>query len=81
MLIVRHLGTPNSSFLLASLDVTVCVIQYYTDQWAEFEFFHQVKKRALEETFFIYVYIRTISTLKRGTLMGMWVGGGVNGLI
>ena len=31
--IVRHLGTPNSSFSLSSLDVTVCVIQYYTDQW------------------------------------------------
>ena len=34
MLIVRHLGTPNSSFLLASLDVIECVIQYYTDQCA-----------------------------------------------
>ena len=29
MLIARHLGTPNSVFLLA----TECVIQYYTDQW------------------------------------------------
>ena len=29
MLIVRHLGTLN----LTSMDVTVCVIQYYTDQW------------------------------------------------
>ena len=34
MLIVRHLGTPNSSFLLASLDAYVCVIQYYSDQWS-----------------------------------------------
>ena len=33
MSMVRHLGTPNSSFLLASLDATVCVIQYYSDQW------------------------------------------------
>ena len=32
MLIVRHLGTPNSSFLLASLEAYVCVIQYYSDQ-------------------------------------------------
>ena len=30
MLIVRHLGTPNSSSLL---DATVCAIQYYSDQW------------------------------------------------
>ena len=35
MLIVRHLGTPNSSFLLASLDAYVCVIQYYSDQWLQ----------------------------------------------
>ena len=35
MLIVRHLGTPNSSFLLASLEAYVCVIQYYSDQWRE----------------------------------------------
>ena len=34
MLIGRHLGTPNSSFLLASLDATVCVIQYYSHQCA-----------------------------------------------
>ena len=33
MLIVRHLGTPNSSFLLASLEAYVCAIQYYSDQW------------------------------------------------
>ena len=33
MLIVRHLGTPNSSSLLASLDATLCAIQYYPDQW------------------------------------------------
>ena len=32
MLIVRHLGTPNSSFLLASLEAYVCAIQYYSDQ-------------------------------------------------
>ena len=32
MLIVRHLGTPNSSFPLASLNVIECVIQYYKDQ-------------------------------------------------
>ena len=29
MLIVRHLGAP----ILTSMDITVCVIQYYTDQW------------------------------------------------
>ena len=32
----RHLGTPNSSSLLASLDATLCAmcaIQYYPDQW------------------------------------------------
>ena len=44
MLIVRHLGTPNSSFLLASLDATVCVIQYYTDQWLKH--FHYVSSCA-----------------------------------
>ena len=36
MLIVRHLGTPNSSSLLASLDATLCAIQYYPDQWFPF---------------------------------------------
>ena len=35
MLIVRHLGTPNSSSLLASFDATLCAIQYYPDQWSE----------------------------------------------
>ena len=34
MLIARHLGTPNSSFPLASQDATRCVIQYYIDQWS-----------------------------------------------
>ena len=29
----RHLGTPNTSFFLASLQVTGCMIQYYSDQW------------------------------------------------
>ena len=33
MPIDRHLGTPNSSFSFASLDVIECVVQYYTDQW------------------------------------------------
>ena len=28
----RHLGTPNTSFFLALLPVTECVIQYYPDQ-------------------------------------------------
>ena len=32
MLIVRHLGTPNSPFPLTSMDVTGCVIQYYCIQ-------------------------------------------------
>ena len=31
--IVRHLGTPNLPSSLTSMDVTGCVIQYYTDQW------------------------------------------------
>ena len=34
MLIVRHLGTPNSPFSLTSMDVTECMIQYYADQWS-----------------------------------------------
>ena len=38
MLIVRHLGTPNSSSLLASLDATLCAIQYYPDQWVHLKY-------------------------------------------
>ena len=34
MLIVRHLGIPNSPFSLTSMDFTGCVFQYYTDQWS-----------------------------------------------
>ena len=41
MLIARHLGTPNSVFLLA----TECVIQYYTDQWyAALELIRELKQ-------------------------------------
>ena len=36
MLVDRHLGTPNLSFLFALLDVVIeCVIQYYTDRCSE----------------------------------------------
>ena len=33
MLNARHLSTPDSPFLVTSVYLTRCVVQYYTDQW------------------------------------------------
>ena len=68
MPIGRHLGTPNSSFSFASLDVIECVIQYYTDQWGggevdQIDVQVPVPCFCWRSRYYILMYLRYVFTL------------------
>ena len=65
MLIVRHLGTPNSDFN----GVTVCVIQYYTDQWFSFSREHEKRLQLLTKHDSNRATLETIMNSCRNTLI------------